>query len=528
VDIIKKDTKTRVEINPEEKAATTNGMTSKVVKGSIWVLVGQVVPLIATFIASPFVIRYLGSEAYGVLLIVAMIPSYFAFSNFGMGLASTKFGSEAYGNSSFNKEAAVIRTAAYIAFCSTILAVIPLFIFANFIIVDIFKIPEKYHTVATIGLRATSIGLLFNAMSGVFNTPQLTRLKMGLNVIANAIPRILMTSLAPVVVYMGGGITGAAWLACIASVVIFLLNIFVSGRLLPQLYNFSIDRSIIKPLIKFGKGMILYDIAFMIILNMEKFLLPNITESPSQVAYYSIAFTLANMTNMFTLAIGQTLIPAFSQMLAPEKKSALNLLFSRSFRGCIILLLPACMFLLVIAQPFFTLWAGQEYGINSTTPFYILMAGVFFSLMMYIPNSILLANGRTGLFAKTYSIQVVPYFALAYLLISKYGIAGAALTWSIREIFNSILFYWFSKKYTGISYQFNIKIIHIIAAIFFLAIPVVYARGMNNFSFWNIPVVISCVGVYFFIVWKYLITNAEQVILKNKITPLLSTIGIKR
>ena len=70
-------------------------MTTKVVKGSMWTLAGSVAPLAVSFISTPFIIRYLGAESYGVLLLVGLIPAYFSFADFGMGVASTKFAAEA-------------------------------------------------------------------------------------------------------------------------------------------------------------------------------------------------------------------------------------------------------------------------------------------------------------------------------------------------------------------------------------------------------------------------------------------------
>lgn len=71
-------------------------MTTKVVKGSLWTLAGQVAPLAVSLVATPFVIRLLGAESYGVLILIGLIPTYLGFAAFGMSMASTKFGSEAY------------------------------------------------------------------------------------------------------------------------------------------------------------------------------------------------------------------------------------------------------------------------------------------------------------------------------------------------------------------------------------------------------------------------------------------------
>jgi O-antigen/teichoic acid export membrane protein len=498
------------EVTAPEQRNTTDGMTTKVVKGSFWVLVGQVVPLIATFIASPFVIRYLGSEAYGVLLLIAMIPGYFTFADFGMNLASTKFGSEAYGDGLPDKEAIAIRTATYIAFCSVLLIAIPMFIFSRFIINDIFRVPAKYIDVASIGLKLTTIAFFFNSLSAVINTPQLSRLKMNLNVLINAGPRILMTTLAPVVLYFDFGIKGASLLACSTALVILLLNILVSGRLLPRLFSFSIDQTLIKPLMNFGQSIVLYAIALMFIINMEKMLLPRIMHSPKYLAYYSVAFTLANMTNMFSLAMAQTLLPAFSQLLTPEKKAHLKVLFSRCLRISLIGLIPSIMVLLVIAKPFFTKWAGEEFGRESTIPFYILLVGVFFSLIVYVPNTILIAIGKSRLFAKYYMLEIIPYTLLVYLFIKLLGVMGAAIAWTIKEIVNSLAFMWFTKKYTGLTIKLHKQIKGIILGFLSFLPCVLFALFYDNFSSWLLLLLPLSGVLYLVVVWRKLIDDNER------------------
>src|SRR6476659_4524658 len=93
-------------------------MTTKVVKGSLWTLAGQVLPLGVSLVTTPFVIRMLGAEGYGVLILIGLIPTYLGFADFGMSTASTKYASEAYAERDSEKEARIVRTSAVIALAS--------------------------------------------------------------------------------------------------------------------------------------------------------------------------------------------------------------------------------------------------------------------------------------------------------------------------------------------------------------------------------------------------------------------------
>ncbi|HSU28957.1 MAG TPA: flippase [Chitinophagaceae bacterium] len=502
------------------------GMTTKVIKGSFWVMLGQFMPMIASFIATPFVIRFLGSESYGVLILVSLIMTYFSFADFGMGLASTKYGSEAYGNHDPGKEAEIIKTASVIAFFSGLAIALPVFLFSDWIVSSLLKAPEHLRYQASIALKITSGSFFLGLISGVYNTPQLSRLKMNLSVLINSGTKILMILVTPLVLYFGGGIIEATLVALIAAAVILAGNLIVSGKLLHGLYAASFNRKYVKPLLRFGAGTVLYGGAAILILNFEKVILARLT-SPRELGYYSIAFTLANMTTMFTLAIGQTLIPAFSQLLGPGNKEHLNALFSRTFRGCLMTAPPIIMVLIVIAKPFFTIWAGEEFGRESIYPFYILMLGIFFSLIMFIPNSILLAFGKTSLFAKVYWIEMIPYAGLAWILISRFGIPGAAMAWSIREIFNSYIFFRFSRKYAGISYSIRDHADKYFLTFLILVPPVLFALLVNNFSGWLFIIVPASLFTYLFLAWKFLVQAEERQWVTGKINGLLGYLRIK-
>src|SRR6267378_1205012 len=68
------------------------GLTSRVVRGSIWHLTGQGVTMLAT----PFVIRLLGPQQYGIVAFVNVLIGYLSFADMGMGTASTRFGALAH------------------------------------------------------------------------------------------------------------------------------------------------------------------------------------------------------------------------------------------------------------------------------------------------------------------------------------------------------------------------------------------------------------------------------------------------
>ncbi len=147
--------------------------------------------------------------------------------------------------------------------------------------------------------------------------------------------------------------------------------------------------------------------------------------SVEALAYYSVAFTLASMTTMFSVAMIQSLIPAFSQLQADDKRAQLESLYSRGVRLNLIVLVPALVLLSIIAKPFFILWAGPDFGRESISPFHILLIGLVFNIPAYLPYAAIMASGPTDIFAKLYFAELVPYVILVSFLTWKFGANGA-------------------------------------------------------------------------------------------------------
>jgi O-antigen/teichoic acid export membrane protein len=509
-------------INPpiETEIPSTSGMTTKVVKGSLWTLGGQVLPLFVSLISTPFIIRFLGSEGYGVLILVGLIPNYFAFADLGMGIASTKFGSEAYGQGDRKKEGEVVRTAAFITLLATLAFAIPIFIFSHYIISDWFKVSENFQQSASIALKLTSVTFVLGILASVLNTPQLARLRMDLNTLVNAVPKILMGIVTPFVLYLGGYVIEAVWVAFFASALIFAGTIFFSGRLLPELYQPTINKNLFRPLLKFGSGWLIAMVAAILLANVEKFFLARYI-SVQSLAYYSVAFTFANMATMFSMSMTQSLVPAFSQLLAPGKQVEFDTLFARSIRLNLIWLLPVIMAMFVIAKPFFTLWAGAEFGAQSSPPFYVLLLGLFFNILAFIPHSTITASGRTDVLAKLYWIELVLYIFAAAWLVNSYQIVGAAAAWSVRVIIDAFLVIWLAKKIGGASFRFFNHFVSLSAGVILLLPPIIFAAFYNNFSLWLIPMVLISFSSYSLLIWKTFVDGDERKWIKSKIENLL-------
>ena len=486
----------------------TQGLTSKVVFGSAWTFAGHVLPLAVSLISTPIVIRLLGAEAYGVLILIGLIPNYLAFADLGMGVASTKFGAEELGRNNPEGEGSVVKVAAALAVGTALTIALVLFAFSGPLMTGWFRVPESLETAAVVGLQITCLTFVLTVLTGVVNTPMLTRLRMDLNVAATALPKILLGVVTPIVIFLGGHIIGATIATLFIAAFSLTLTILLSYRLLPEMMSAPFDTRFLRPMLRFGGGWIVAMLASILLVNLEKFFLPRFV-SVEALAYYSVAFTFANMATMFSWAMNQSLVPAFASLKGAGDMERFDALLARGLRLMAIVLPPIVTVLVVIAKPFFTVWAGPEFGLQSSGPFYILTVGLFLNFFAFVPYSILTALGRSDVLAKLYWFEFLIYGVAAYYLISSFGILGAAVAWSLRVGIDAVLLFMILRRLGHRKFGGRAVFSQLFLSIMVLSPPVVFAAAVGGFSWALVPITGLSLLVYGAASW-FRGVNAEE------------------
>lgn len=492
---------------PAAQAPEGSRLTTRVVKGSIWTLAGQMAPLGVSLITTPIVIRLLGAESYGVLVLFVIIPQYLYFADFGMSLASTKFGSAAFAAGDRTKEAGVIRLAALISLLASIPVAALLAIFAAQA-AQLFNVPERLLAETTMGIRFVAATLPLTLLGIIFNSPLLARLRMDLHTLVAAGSRILGMIAIPIAIYLGFGLVGAAVVLFAAAALNVVGQLALSAFLLPEMLGLSLDRRSLPQLMRFGASMCIAAVAAMALVNLEKGGLSALS-SVTQLAYYSVAFSLAAVLTFASGAMQQSLIPVFSQLQGAEHEAERNLIFSRAIRMMLLAMLPFVGLAGIIAETGITLFAGEEFGRESTLPFYVLLSGITFMIATYTPSAAIIASGRTELFARLYWLELPPYALLVWILVSRYGAVGAAAAWSTRAAVDSILQFQIAQRFSGVHFDLQRSSSALVAGAI-AAVPFVLylVFGLGLFG----GLLASAVGmaVYAVFVWRFALLAEEK------------------
>lgn len=486
------------------------GLTSRVVRGSLWNLGGQGVTMIATLIATPFVIRLLGPERYGVLALVNIVIGYFSFADMGMGWASTRFASEAHAQGDDQREASTVWTALFLAAGPALIVSLGLALGARPIVEHFLRLPVYLQDTGVLAIRFAALGFLGRAIALIMNTPEIVRLRMDLLGMINVGTLVGQIFLIPIVLFLGGGLTDAAAIIAGSALLSALLHALMGMRLLPALRRPHISSAMLKPLARFGAGVMVSSLTTMVFAHADKFLITRYA-SIRDLAYYSVAFNLAILLIQAPFAMAQSLLPAFSQLQAKPERTALHQLYRRALQGTLFWVIPAAILLCIIARPFFSIWAGPEFGRESTFPLYLLAAGLIFEALAYVPYTLLNAVGRSDLIARCHLAVLFPYLIGSAVLIYWYGAPGAAAAWSIRAMITTLAFAVVVKRVVRFSFSpLPEEAASYLAALALMVVPVLLAWWLSGSTVVRLSVAVVALVSYGTLLLTRVLSSEER------------------
>jgi len=164
--------------------------------------------------------------------------------------------------------------------------------------------------------------------------------------------------------------------------------------------------------------------------------------------------------------------------------------------------------LAVVARPVLATWLGPLYARQSTPVAHILLIGVVFNAMTYVPVQLLFAAGKATALARYRSYELIPYLVVAPLLTMRYGILGAAASWSLRAFADCVALYLAVENTESPGALADILRSGSVVGV--LLPPVVLMWLDPAQWFWVPSVALVCLLLYVFMVWRVVLTPSER------------------
>lgn len=432
-------------------------------RNTVWNLLGQLLPMAVGVVAIPPLVRSLGVDRFGVLSLAWIVIGYFSLFDLGMGRALTKLVADRIGAKDEASIPPLAWTSLFLMLALGVIGALIMLGISPWLVYRALKVPSalQLETLRSFQLLAASIPLvtLTSGMRGILEAQQCFRI---LNFIR--IPTSIFSFVGPlfvlpfshslvtvIIVLMIGRLLGA------------LAHLLACFHAMPALrHNIAMRRSVVAPLVKFGGWMTVSNVIGPLMVYADRFLIGGLL-SVSAVAYYTTPFDLVGRLSFIPVAVTGVLFPAFAASLSSNSERA-ALLSARGVKYIFLAMFPLILVTVTFAPDGLRLWLGPVFASHSESVLRWLATGFFINALASVPFALLQGGGRPSLTAKLHILELPFYMAAVWMLTRRLGIEGAAIAWTVRVVFDTVLLFFFADRMLRHQPRFMIKMAVSLAA----------------------------------------------------------------
>jgi len=407
----------------------------------LWGLFGQAAPMIIAVFSIPYLIQKLGTERFGVLTILWVFVGYFSIFDLGLGRAVTQAVAHKLGEQKFHEVRDIVKTAALLMFGVGLIGTLIIAALAPLLTFQILHIPENLISETRNSLFvvaiATPLIVTNSGWSGLLEALQRFDL-------ANFIKAFLgfWTYLSPVIVVQYTVRLEAVLLTLVSARILAFLMLFIASlkamKDLPGPARFK--KELIKPLTRYGGWLTITNIVSPLMTQLDRFFIGAIL-TVAAVAYYTVPLEVMSKILIIQTAVTGALLPALTRAHSLSE-AHIRKLFEAAMKAIFLLVFPVVVFIFIFAPELLRLWVGEQFVIESTPTVRWLCAAIMINSLSAPSVAFLWARGRTDITAKIHLLELPLYLGAVYFFVSKMGLVGAAIAWTLRHVMdNSLLTY---------------------------------------------------------------------------------------
>ncbi|HEY2472465.1 MAG TPA: flippase [Terracidiphilus sp.] len=423
------------------------GLTSGrlLAKNTIWNLLGQVLPMAVAIIVVPRLIHRMGASPFGVLSLAWVIIGYFSFFDLGIGRAVTKLVSDKLALAEIEDIPSLVWTSMFLMFAFGMIGGSLLVALSPWMCHKALNIPLNFQADAMkcFWILAISIPIttLSSGIRGVLEAAQKFRLLTTLR-----IPLSSFSYLGSILVLpFSNSLFAVTAMLLIGRIIGLALHFWYCMKVMPFLLEgVVIRRSLFTPLLRFGGWLTVSNVISPIMLYADRFLISGLV-SVSAVGYYSAPFDVITRVWIIPGSIVGVLFPAFS-VSVNEGIEKTQLLLDRGMKYVAIIVFPIVLVAVAFAPEALNLWLGSSFAASSIPVLRLIAAGVLINSVAQVPFTLIQGSGFPNWTAVLHAVELPIYLISVWMLTIHFGIAGTALAWLGRNVLDTIVILFMTRK----------------------------------------------------------------------------------
>lgn len=400
---------------------------------------GLFLPKVAAFATMPFTIRALGTDRFGILSLILVVFGTFTIFDLGLAMATTRYIASALGRKDFEAVPRYFWSTVFFQLGLGLAGMALMALTTPLLVERVLKIPPALIPEAKTSLFLLALSLPVSLITITFRGALEARHRFDLVNLVKAPTSVLNYVLVLAGALAGMGLAGITVLLLVIDVLTLAAYARFALRAFPGLGGrMGFHKSALREVLGFGLWAMVSNGLIPIIAYLERFLIGALI-SAGAVTYYTAASEAVMSLTIFPYSLLMTLFPAFSALSGEGDAGRKDRIFGRSFKFLFLLSGLIAVGLVFFAGPILTVWLGRDFAARSAAVLQILAVGFFMNAIANIPYGYLMGIGRSDIVAKLQVAELVFYAPLAWIMIRKWGIEGAAIAWTVRVATDMLL-----------------------------------------------------------------------------------------
>ena len=437
--------------------------------------VSYAVRIVIAFFFVPYITSVLGTERYGIWVIIFQAISYLSLLDFGFERAILRYVSKFVGQRDFDSINGVLSTAtvAYFGFGLLVLiagAGVGAILFPA--LCPSYELLAEAQTAFYVVVAYLAVRFWLMPFAGSFGGFQrydvLNAMEIAEELVRVSILIALLTS--------GYGLVALAMAIFGVSLIRQVVALIVVRKLFPRVHlvRAAITRATARLLTDYSKVSFAIAVGWMVIFSTDSILL-GLLASPAAAGIYAPGASVMLYLRMIVNTVGTPLTPAVSQLEGMARGETIRDVYLKGIRYFSFASFFLAVGVIQYAKPFVGLWLRPEFA-ESADVMIVLSVGAAFFLPHIIGNSVLFGVGRHRYLLWVLTAEASLKIILSIFLIGPYGPVGMAVAVVAPQILlYSTVYPFFLSRVVGARY-YLVLITELVTGLFAIVItwPISY------------------------------------------------------
>jgi len=383
--------------------------------------------IVLTLVLTPFIIRQLGPEHWGLWALVGAFLSYYSLTDLGMGASIARFASGSLAKHEYEQCNKYLSTA--FAVYTGMGALMALVTFAIAGGAYFWDLPEGNgglfaHVIMVMGL-SFAIGMPLQVYGGALSA----NLRFDLLSYFQFVAMIVRTGLVVAFLLGGLGVLGLAYASAIASLLSYVITIVASHRTLPavRVRRTCMTRETAREMFSYSSWVTVANLTSIFRFRIDALVI-TIFLGLTPTGIYQIASMFAMHLHDGMNSIFGILFPYFSRLNAAEQHEKLIRAMFFTTRRAIQIAMLGGFAMIAWGQDFLAWWLDPQFA-DAYPSLVVLVICMAFACGQMPTYHYLFGLSKSKFFAITHGIEAIVNVALSLILIkfTSLGILGVAL-----------------------------------------------------------------------------------------------------